>query len=765
MTFATQVALHYPTGFPLAVRIVQHRRRIALACLAAAAFLLPLVPQVSDKLEIGGATVVMSESARVDALLKKRFVTPYVNNLVLVVTGIPSLETVAGIDALLETVELIKEIPSIAGVLSYVDPVDSMFLSEHGTFLVAGIEAGDRRMDEVVLELRHATQSLQTRLRLLYPEIDMAWTGAGALDYDLRLTSATDAAEAERRVLPVTAVLLFIVFGSVVSALCPIVIGGLGVALSLGAAVLLSAYWPMTILLQNIVTMIGLGIGIDYCLLMLSRFREELLVQRDAEQAAISALQTAGHTIVLSGGAVAIGFAALLLVPATELRSIATGGLLVVGFSVLLATVLLPGLLAWLGTRVETGRLWRPRVVAAPPWRWQAWGRWVTAHPLLVLMIFASPLALLAWQARHISTDIPTGTWLPEHMESTQGALALRQMGKSGMVQAIRVVVEFPEGRLADSEQGWQDIMRLSEFFESDDRVARVNSLPRLLHVNTVEQASRVIIPAQLRAAYISGDGQKAAIEIIPGEAASTGELMDYVRELRELSVQSDEAAQGPRILVGGLPALNADYQDAIGGSAIKVILLIVIGSFVALFIGFRSVLGAVKAVLLNLFSVAAAMGATVLVFQLGYGSAWLGVAEPLDGLFPAVPIIVFCVVFGLSMDYEVFLLSRVAEGVRSGKSNRDAIVYGLSRTAGIIAGAAMVMIVVFTGFALGDFLVIKILGFALAVAILFDATLVRLAIGPALLQLGGRWNWWPGLGISPNCQLAERLAQSRQAI
>ena len=177
-----------------------------------------------------------------------------------------------------------------------------------------------------------------------------------------------------------------------------------------------------------------------------------------------------------------------------------------------------------------------------------------------------------------------------------------------------------------------------------------------------------------------------------------------------------------------------------------NVVLLIVVGSFVALLLGFRSLLGAFKAVALNLFSVAAAMGVTVLVFQQGYGSEWLGVAHPLDGLFPAVPIIVFCVVFGLSMDYEVFLFSRVAEGIRKGMSNRDAVVHGLSQTAGIISSAALVMVVVFAGFAMGDFLVIKILGFSLAVAILFDATLVRLAIGPALLQLGGRWNWWPGI-------------------
>jgi len=726
--------------------IVRQRRWVAVACLVIAFVLLPLALQISDKLEVGGATVHQSEAATVDAFLETRFVAPFANNLVLVATGIPSLEEVAGIDALLEIVEAVKAMPSVKGVLSYIDPVDPVFLSEHGTFLVVGIDVDERRMDEVVLELRRVTQSLQTQMRPANPKMELAWTGPGALDYDLRLTSAADAAEAELRVLPVTLVLLFVVFGSVVSALCPVVIGGLGVALSLGAAVLISSFWPMTILLQNIVTMIGLGIGIDYCLLMLGRFREEMFADANPERAAISALRTAGHTIVLSGSAVAIGFAALLVVPATELRSIATGGLLVVGFSIALATMLLPGLLAWLGSRVEAGRLWRPRVASISPQRWQAWGRYVTAHPVLILLVFGLPLAGLAWQSRHVSTDIPTGTWLPEHMESTQGAIALQRMGKSGIVQTIRVLIEFPEGQAADSEQGWQEIIRLTKKFESDDRVARVHSLPRLIGVDTAEQARKAIIPAEVRAAFISHEDQLALIEIVPSETASAGALMRYVRELRDMDASNQSGLEGTRVLVGGLPALNADYQDAIGGSVVNVVLLIVIGSFAALLVGFRSLLGAVKAIALNLFSVAAAMGVTVLVFQQGYGAEWLGVAHPLDGLFPAVPIIVFCVVFGLSMDYEVFLLSRVAEGVHKGMSNREAIVYGLARTAGVITSAAAVMIVVFTGFAMGDFLIIKILGFALAVAIFFDATLVRLAIGPALLQLGGRWNWWPGL-------------------
>jgi len=730
----------------IASTIVRNRRWIGAACVVVGLLLLPLTPQISDKLEVGGATVHQSEAATVDALMETRFVAPFASNLVLVATGIPSLKEDSGLDVVLEIAEAVQEIPSVVGVLSYIHTVDPVFLSEHGTFLIVGISVEEHRMDEVVLELRHATQSLQAQLRSAYPMIELAWTGAGALDYDLRLTSATDAAEAEQRVLPVALILLFVVFGSVVSALCPAVIGGLGVALSLGAAVLISPYWPMTILLQNIVTMIGLGIGIDYCLLMLGRFREEMFAHPEPERAAINALRTAGHTIVLSGGAVAIGFAALLVVPATELRSIATGGLLVVGFSVFLATMLLPGLLTWLGSRVEAGRLWRPRIASGPPCRWQAWGRWVTAHPVLVILVFGLPLAALASQSRHISTDIPTGTWLPEHMESTQGAIALQRMGKSGIVQTIRVVVEFPAGQAADSEEGWQEIIRLTRYFEADDRVARVHSLPRLIGIDDAEQARRAMIPPELRAAYISHEGQLASIDIIPSETASAGALMRYVRELRNMDASSRGGLEGARVLVGGLPALNADYQDAIGGSVVNIVLLIVLGSFVALLVGFRSLLGAFKAVALNLFSVAAAMGVTVLFFQQGHGSEWLGVAHPLDGLFPAVPIIVFCVVFGLSMDYEVFLWSRVAEGVHKGMSNRDAIVHGLARTAGVITSAAMIMIVVFAGFALGDFLVIKILGFSLAVAILFDATLVRLAIGPALLQLGGRWNWWPGI-------------------
>jgi RND superfamily putative drug exporter len=201
----------------------------------------------------------------------------------------------------------------------------------------------------------------------------------------------------------------------------------------------------------------------------------------------------------------------------------------------------------------------------------------------------------------------------------------------------------------------------------------------------------------------------------------------------------------GTRFHIGGTPAFNADYEDAIASRFGLVVALVVAGTLVALLVGFRSVLVPLKALALNLLSVAASLGAVVLVFQEGHGAWLFGIHEPLGGLFPALPALVFCLVFGMSMDYEVFLVARIAESRRAGQPEEDAIADGLARTGGVITSAAAIMVVVFAAFTLGDFLMIKVLGFALGIAVLFDATVVRLAIGPALLWLAGRWNWWPG--------------------
>jgi RND superfamily putative drug exporter len=217
------------------------------------------------------------------------------------------------------------------------------------------------------------------------------------------------------------------------------------------------------------------------------------------------------------------------------------------------------------------------------------------------------------------------------------------------------------------------------------------------------------------------------------------------VRELRKTGAATLTGVPGATLEIGGIPALNADYQTIVMRRFLPVMAMVVGATLLALMVGFRSLIVAVKAIALNLLSVAASFGTLVLVFQDGHGSRWLGVPAATGSIFPLVPIVAFAIVFGLSMDYEVFLVARVLEARRSGLSELDAIPEGMARTAGLITSAAAIMIVVFAAFTFGNFLVVKMIGFTLAVAVLIDATLVRMVIGPALLRIAGDWNWWPG--------------------
>jgi RND superfamily putative drug exporter len=260
-------------------------------------------------------------------------------------------------------------------------------------------------------------------------------------------------------------------------------------------------------------------------------------------------------------------------------------------------------------------------------------------------------------------------------------------------------------------------------------------------------------VPPDVRASFVSRDGRIAMLEAIPREGATPQQLGDFVRRTRAAPPVLVTGPGAARVRVGGLPALNVDYQDAVSGGRrfLEVVGLIVGATFLVLAIGFRSLLVPLKAIVLNLLAVAAAFGAVTLVFQDGIGARWLGIAAPLGAIFPAIPVLVFCVVFGLSMDYEVFLVARVREARQLGAEERAAIADGLADTARLITSAAAIMIVVFGAFMFADFLLMKMLGFALAVAVLLDATVMRLAVSPALLALAGKWNWWPGRAVTPS--------------
>jgi RND superfamily putative drug exporter len=318
-------------------------------------------------------------------------------------------------------------------------------------------------------------------------------------------------------------------------------------------------------------------------------------------------------------------------------------------------------------------------------------------------------------------------------------------MGSGGVVQTLRVVITLPDGVHALDRRGWSATARIAEALAHDPRVRRVRSLPGLSRGIAPDSPLFAFVPDAARQTFVSRDQRLALVEVVPSDSLDGAALPALARDLRALDAAATSGESGARLLVGGVPALNADYADTIQRRTPLVVFLIVVGTLLALAVGFRSVPVPVKAVALNLLTVCAALGVVVLVFQDGIGARVLGLAAPLDGVFAAVPLLVFCVVFGLSMDYEVFLLSRVAEARQGGASEEEALVTGVWRSGRVITSAASIMVVVFGAFALGDFVLVKILGVALAAAVVIDATLVRLAVGPAQLALAGRWNWWPG--------------------
>jgi putative drug exporter of the RND superfamily len=739
-----------------------HVRRLwgAGVVLAAVVALLPF--SYHSERHLATATRVEGSQAETVAQeLSTRFHSPFVDRVVLVVQGLPPANSEEGEQALETIVTGLKDAPGVSAVVSYLELRDPIFVGKGGgTFVLVGLAPTDGPVESVVPQLHERAKSLEAQLRGRYPAVKLELTGEIPLNFDIRKASAADVQRGETLVIPATLILLLLAFGSIVAAMIPLAVGQLAIATTLAIAGFLARRWHLSILVQNLATMLGLGLGIDYTLLMVSRFREYIAAGHDGATASAMAARQAGRTLLISASTVAIGFLALLTVPISEIRSIGIAGFLVAGMSVLLANTLVPAVLGLLGPRINAGRLpFTPRLdadcAARTGNRWRKWGKLIVAHPWLAIVLAGTPLLLLAWQARLLDTSLPKGDWLPQAAESVHALHTLEQMDRAGVVQSLRVIVELPTGSIAQSDADWNTLDQLSKRLASDPRCDRVISITTIAAGN---QSALNDLSRETRRTFLSSDGRAALIEVLPKTAVSLRDQVDWVRELRKTGAVALTGVPGATLAIGGIPALNADYQTIVANRFISVTLLVVVGTLFALLVGFHSLFAAVKAIVLNLLSVAASFGALVIVFQYGHGSSLLGVHGGTGSVFPLVPIVTFAIVFGLSMDYEVFLVARVLEARRSGMSEMDAIPEGLARTAGLITSAAAIMIAVFVAFTFGDFLVVKMIGFTLAVAVLIDATLVRMVIGPALLRIAGDWNWWPGgLSTSRNLPMMER--------
>jgi RND superfamily putative drug exporter len=717
---------------------------------------LPFAARVNQELD-AGVRLEGSESSRVEETLRQQFESPIAKIALLRIAPAPDPQTAPGEALLRQISDRIRAVPGVRGVLSYLDRSDSLFLGEDGSpILIVGLNAPEGTDDDLMTKLVQSTEALRVQLAGKYPGIAFGWTGEAAVNADLRRISAEQTRAAEWRVFPLTLVLLLIAFRSLISAILPVLCGALTVLVALGVVAALNRVWPSSLIVVSIVSMVGLGLSVDYALLIVSRYRDGLEEGLSRAEAMIQAARHGGRTVLVSGTAVAIGFAAMLMVRVSEIKSIGLGGLIVTTVAVLVASTLLPILLAWIGPWIDAGSLGLGRAPAAHR-HWRRWAHWVMRHPLVVLAVAGIPLLLLASQATHLRIDLPRGRWLPETAQSVRVLHEIDAAAAGSFGEIVQVILYLPPGTTIQDGSGWRAELRLARFFARDPRIKHVWAVTTLNPVLLGGPEILKRLTDSERRSFVSADGRAVLLALLPKKNIPAPDAVSLVREIRAANLETITGIAGAHLDVGGLPGFNADYEDAIKSSLGPVIVSIICATLLVLSLAFRSVLIPIKAVALNLLSVAAAYGAVAIVFQHGLGAHLMGLPGPMHGGFPILPVVVFCIVFGLSMDYEVFIVARIADGRRAGLADGAALVEGLASTGRVITFAAAIMVMIFGAFVFGDFVLIKILGFALGVAVFLDATVIRTAVGPALIRLAGRWNWWPGQTAKSGWRTNER--------
>ena len=713
-------------------------------------------PETPNKLNLRGGSDRITEARRADLLLHDRFGRPFSEFFAISIEGTSSFRNGRAAQVLDSLTAAAEAEPYVRTLISYATSGDSTFLSadERSTFFLLALDVPGDSAGAYVEPFRDVMRRTLARMPGA-GEYTLRVTGRAPLDLDVRTVSWADSKRLEARLLPINLIILVLAFGALVAAFIPLLIGTLAIAVSLTIVGYLTAITPMSVFVLNMTTMIGLGVGIDYSLLVITRFREELNRGYRRQEAAIRTMCTAGVAVVTSGLTVVVGFSALLLTPLVETRSVGIGGLVVVAVAVLLSITFLPALLAIAGRSIDQPR-WLARKLSwyYSPQVWEKWARSLSRHPRRALVLGLLGIGILTAPLVFIRVGLPARHWWPVQTEAGAGVEALNRMGVSGYLLPMRVVIEVPEGVRAASATTLRGLRALSDTLRADPRVRDVRSLVDLSPGTSILGYSLLysdLDSARARHgafldAYLSTDARVTLVDVILADTTSLTSAMEVVTETRDfLAAGSIRQLRDTEISVGGYVAASVDFQDDLLARFPLLVLLTLTATGVMLAIAFRSILVPIKAIIMNSLSVLATFGLIVLVFQHGIGSQLIGLNGPTEAIFVAVPVLVFAVVFGLSMDYEVFLLSRIKEAYDRTGRNTEATMEGLSATASVITSAALIMIMVFGAFAFAGVLVMQFLGFGLAVAVLLDATIVRMVLVPAFMQLMGRWNWWPG--------------------
>jgi RND superfamily putative drug exporter len=581
--------------------------------------------------------------------------------------------------------------------------------------------------------------------------LEILAVGPAATNHDFAQVSRHDLRRSELVVLPLVMALLLFVFGTVVAALVPLVVGVLAVAVGLAGTGLLAKVTPVSAYAGDIVSMVGLGVAIDYSLFIVSRYREELR-QHPVPDALSRTLKTAGNAVVFSGATVGIGLLSLTLLRMNTISSMGWAGLIVVGAAVAYALTFLPALLAVLGPRVEAFRVPFTRAGHARPDShfWHRTAGFVMARPWPVVIPVVLLLVALGLPFQRIRLGTGDATTLPSELQSRRGTELLRQEFPDVGATPSVVVVRYDNGSPFTAARVRQ-VYDLSRWIAAQPGVRRIDSIVDLAPGLTAEQYTQIAaVPAAFRPpgldiAFKHMAGERVLVLAVHTSLPPSSEpARNLVQRIRR-----DHPPVDGEVLVTGPTAFDLDFIRVVRDATPEAVGFIVIATYLALFILLRSALLPLKAIVMNLLSITASYGALVWIFQEGHLAGWLGFTPgPIE---TPIPLIMFCILYGLSMDYEVLLLSRThEEWLRTG-NNALAVAESLAHTGRLITGAALIMAGVFFGFGVANSVtMIKAMGIGMGIAVLVDATIVRALLVPATMRLLGRWNWWAPAGLAP---------------
>ncbi len=706
----------------LAHVVTRRPKQLVLVALLVVAATAVLGVGAFGKLLTGGFADPQSESIRAEHAVDAHFGGQ--PNLVLLVTARSG--TVDDPDAVAGGREVVRRLaaePGVKRVISYWDGGGARLRSTDGRHALVVARVPDKdRAKELVTGYEKVVDGAAP--------LTVTPGGGATINKDVNSQVTKDLAVAEAIAIPITMVLLVLAFGSAVAALLPLVVGVAGIFGGLAILSVLASLTDVSIFAVNLTTALGLGLGIDYSLLMVSRFREELAAGSDRADAVATTMRTAGRTILFSGATVAVVLAVMLVFPPFFLKSMAYAGIAVTVFSVLSALLVVPAVLMLLGPRVNALTVGRARsgsAQAAESGAWRAIASAVMRRPVLTGVPAIALLLALGIPFLHVSFSAPDDRVLRNTAASRQVGDIVRADFSSNVPAATTVVVQSTAP--VDGQALASGLARYAGELSTVANVAGVNSAAGTF------AGGRQSAPAGPADARFTA-GTVTYLEVVPSVDPASSAGQDLVK-----AVRARPAPAGTSVLVGGPSAALVDGKHTIAARLPLAIGLISLATFVLLFLFTGSVVMPIKALILSALSLTAVLGAAVWIFQDGHLSGMLGfLPGPLD---TSMPVLLFCIAFGLSMDYEVFLLSRIKEEHDRGVDNAEAVAAGLARTGRIVTTAAALLAVTFAAFVTSSVTFLQMLGLGTALAIVLDATLIRGVLVPAFMRLAGRANWW----------------------